>query len=188
MAACSGGHAQPSADADTSAIPSLKVSAAEIAQLKKDGKTFQYSLAKDGVVTFAEYQRLAEAYMQCVGDAGGKPIADSNVLDAANNYEFAYELDSPAIQSAARGCDAKYRVPLTDDWSLEHKPPASLISKADDALGQCLRDHGLDFPYQHPTVDDFHKVNTPGKPPPQAFLDCTEQVGKQVNLPGFAGG
>lgn len=157
-----------------------------MAELKAGVKGFQLGLAEDGTLTFPEYDRLVYADLQCLKDGGDE--VDGLMLTAAHTYYFVVGTPPGGDRSVVITCSDKYWYPLAPLWSLDHAPPASLIRQADDALGECLRQDGVVFPYQHPSVDDFHTINRSGQPPPPAFLRCSQSVSAQFKLPNFAGG
>ena len=187
LGACTTGNARPpGATSPSEAIAPLHIGSTTMAELKAGSKAFQLGLADDGTLTFPEYDRLVHTDLQCLKDGGDE--VDGLMLTAAHTYYFVVGTPPGGDRSVVTTCSEKYWYPLAPLWSLRHEPPASLIREADDALGQCLREHGVDFPYEHPSVDDFHTITRSGQPPPSAFLACSQAVSAQFKLPNFAGG
>lgn len=187
LGACTISNARPpTVTSPSEAVAPLHIDSVTMTELKAGAKAFQLGLADDGTLTFSEYDRLVHADLQCLKDGGDE--VDGLMLTAGHTYYFVVGTPPGSDRRVVTTCSDKYWYPLAPLWSLGHGPPASVIREADDALGQCLREHGVEFPYQHPSVDDFHTINRSGQPPPPAFLRCSQSVSAQFKLPNFAGG
>lgn len=180
--ACSGsspGRATPAGE-------SIQIPAATIEQLDDGEHAFQLSILSGDRLTRGAYDRLASAYTQCIAEAGAA-LSDESMVDVAGNYFFVVQW--PIGTEAAVGrCDREYWQPLGPLWSLSHSPTREQIQAGNDALGQCLRSAGVDFPSEHPSRSDFRQLDDAQGHPRGQFLQCVERVSKQLKLPGFAGG
>jgi hypothetical protein len=152
-----------------------------VAQLKSQKLTFQVGLASDGILTFAEYDRLAHAFFQCVRD-GGDEVNDL-MLTVAHTYYFTVGTPRSGSARVVTDCNRKYWDPLAPLWSLHQSIPQNISRQADDALGQCLRDHNIRFPHQHPVSEDFRPLMGPDSNAGPTLFECQQIVDKEFKLP-----
>ena len=190
-AACSGAGAGPGAASTTpgSTEAPLKVDAATLQSLRQPTKKFQLSLVQHGELSFAAYDRLAHAYMQCIGDAGAS-LAD-NWLAAGGSYFFTvYTPPDPSgkVTAAVTACTDQFYDPLMPAWSLEHQPSPAVIQEANAALASCLRGQGFQIDSPHPGAQDFQRLFSIAGHPDSRFFACSQKVSDQFKLPAFGGG
>jgi hypothetical protein len=180
--ACSGsspGPATPQADEAVVDVATLK-------GLNDGAHAFQLSLVTKGRFDRSSYERLAATYQQCITEAGGE-LTEGSMQTAYGTYHF--EIAYPTnVEVKVVNCTAEYWEPLGPLWSLSHSASREQIQAGNDALGECLRQAGEDFPSLHPTLDDFHRFTASAGTVPTTFLECTRAVGQQLKLPNFAGG
>ncbi len=192
-AACSGaGAGRPGAASTTpgSSEAPLKVDAATLQSLRQPTKQFQLSLVHHGELSFAAYDRLAHAYMQCIGDAGA--TIQDNQLMAGGSYLFTiYTPPDPAgkVTAAVATCTDRFYDPLMPAWSLEHQPSRAVIQQGNAALAKCLRESGIQIDSPHPGAQDFQKVATIAGQMDPRFVACSQKITHELKLgPGFGGG
>jgi hypothetical protein len=175
-------------------IEPLEVGAATLDQLRADGKTEQYELARDGWLTFAEYDQMAHTTIQCLKDAGAM-IGPKSGLKTGNNWSFSYGAHAHVREPAA-ACVERYWNPLGTDWSFTHGPSQEVYRQANNAFAECLREGGLAIEAENPNAEDFHVYTEAGVDPDRPetlaqwnlIVACSERVSDQFNLPpGFIG-
>jgi hypothetical protein len=180
-AACSGsspGQVTPTIDAVT-------VDAATLKQLNDGQHAFQLSLTGRGRFDRSSYDRLAHAYEQCITEAGGS--LGESMQTAYGTYNFDV-FEPVGTQAAVDVCRKEYWQPLGPLWSLTHGPTREQIQAGNDALGECLRQAGIPFAPEHPSLDDFHRLNGQSGRPSTVFAECVIAVDRDLKMPGFAGG
>lgn len=153
--------------------------------LSARGLHFQQSLAVDGRLDQPEYDRLVHAYRQCVNEGGAAFTEESG---PTSHGTFHIVIHAPAgTEPLVHACTDEFWEPLGPLWSLGHQPSRQQIQAANVALGECLRRAGEDFPYENPSEDDFQRFHG-GNILGESMLKCSQEVGRDHGMPGFAGG
>lgn len=179
---CSASEAGP----ETPPADAITVGESTINEMRSGGLEFQLSLAEDRTLDRVEYERLALALRECVGEAGAE-LTDGTMETAYGTFSFEFRSASASGHAAVQGCIRQYWEPLGPAWSVQHQPSREQIQQANDALGDCLRRAGEDFPSLHPTLEDIQRF-AGGSPPPMSFLLCSQEVSRELKMPNFAGG
>jgi hypothetical protein len=154
-------------------------------ELRRTPRELQSLLASDGRIDRAEYDRLVQAYRQCVNEAGAS-FSEDSMETAYGTFHIVIRIP-PGLNDGVQRCTEEFWDPLGPLWSHGHQLSQDQIRAANEALGECLRASGEDFPYAHPTLDDFHRFHG-GNILQPSMLKCSREVGTKMRIPGFAGG
>jgi hypothetical protein len=145
----------------------------------------QREILRDGIVSYAEYERAALAMANCVGEAGIRFLKPPRA-NALGQYAFTviYQPDQRESGPAAyEECDRKFWREINQAWVHYRAPNEDqVLQSARDDLAHCLRPGGADIP-EHPSAADFQEFK---QQPTLAFLECLQTVQQSHNLEGWA--
>ncbi len=157
---------------------------------------YQRKLLDDGVLTFAEYEASVLAYVGCVEEHGavvehvaGDEVMAGPDLNARGQYLFQTTLPHQPGKRATLGelraiesqCGTEFFDVVVQLWAEHVAPSETELVAARDALGECLREAGVDIP-EHPSPTDFGPVAQSLE-----YRDCSREVSEDFGIPGFGG-
>lgn len=173
-------------DSKTTASDYYAVSQSEIATLASLDIPTQYDLAKDGKVTFQDYEAAALDFVHCVEGAGAA-LAEPMTLSVRQTYWLSFTMDDAGGDARNLGgivstCRSQYFDAIQGMWNQHTAPSQADLQKARDRIGECLRAAGQTVP-KHPQREDFDPYR--GIDP--IFARCQSSVDRELGLPDFEG-
>lgn len=141
----------------------------------------------DGVVTAAEYEAAVLATAQCMTEQGIQ-FVDPPHWDKATSsrLQFSYVAGDTVEKARTTNetydrCRNRFSTAIEQLWQLQDVPSERKLQQARAALGQCLREHGLQAP-EGATSEELAVFS--GQ---EVFQTCAQKVATEFQIPGFAG-
>lgn len=187
LAAC-GSTARPAPAERTPPQPSGPDPATNpVAFVRQFSTPEQAAALADGVVTASEYERSVLATAQCMTEQGIQ-FVDPPHWDKATNtrLQFSYVAGDTVDKSRTTNdtydrCRNRFSTAVEQLWQLQDAPSERKLQQARAALGDCLRDQGVQVP-EGATSEDLAIFSAQ-----EAFLACARKVEAEFQIPGFVG-
>ncbi len=114
-----------------------------------DLSEFQRQILADGEVTFAEMERAALAYAECMREAGLQ--VDTTYREDISAYQYTFTAPSPEgfddlVESADARCRPRYLIEVERAWADQAGPTREEETQFYEAIRQCLVDRGHAVP------------------------------------------
>lgn len=210
LASCAGGSSNADLASPTSGQGSrtpgrsavqfsdLRISEGRVQGALKDASSFQSELLKDGVLTFAEYERSALEWAGCIQAAdpsitwavissttGDLKVTAGPLLDKRGRFQYGFLYDPPIAphEKVISGCKQEFFDVVEWFWIEHVAPTAKDVADARAALARCMLDSGEAIP-ENPSASDFVRFRDD---PTEAYTRCARAVSEKYALPGFVG-
>lgn len=161
---------------------------------------YQRDLLKDGILTFAEYERAVFDMAGCVIAAGGRVSGAKNgavkdgtepYLNKRHQYEYSIGGDTRSkdqLVGAFDRCRATYSSYIEPIWRELTAPTETEFQEARRAIGKCLQASGTAVP-ENPSSAELFGIATGGGSSAisEQYLSCVYLVQEEYDVPGFGG-
>jgi hypothetical protein len=146
----------------------------------------QLEALADGIVTHAEFERATLAMVQCMIDEGITfelmPVWDETKTRMDFHFIAGTTIEETFVTTAIRDdCNLRHRGAVGHVWRMQTAPSEASLIAARAALGDCLRDAGLEVSDAPSSSDLTALADDP------AFWPCAQQIQVEFGIPGFAG-